>query len=111
LNDGNAADAQSCAEIMKVLADRTRIAVVEELIAGPRRVHEINDKLKMEPTLFSHHLRVLREAGLVTAKRDGKSVVYALSPSVRQDSSPSLNFGCCALVFPLRHDAPSELSE
>lgn len=101
----SAEDAASCAEIMKVLADRTRIAVVEQLIGGPQRVHEINSKLNMEPTLFSHHLRVLREAGLVVAKRDGKSVVYSLSPDVRPDSGPVLDFGCCALVFPVPQPA------
>jgi len=92
--------AVSCAEIMKVLADTTRMAVVEQLLTGARRVHEINCKLNVEPTLFSHHLRILRKAGIVVTKRDGKSIVYSLSPAVRKNrSSPVLDFGCCTLKF------------
>jgi ArsR family transcriptional regulator, nickel/cobalt-responsive transcriptional repressor len=85
---------------MKVLSDRTRLAVVEQLFSGARRVHEINSELKLEPTLFSHHLRILRQAGIVVTRREGKSIVYSLSPAVRNGhSNPVLDFGCCTLSF------------
>src|SRR5688572_15171792 len=66
----------SCASLLKVLADETRLAVMEQLMAGPRHVGEINGPLAIEPSLLSHHLKVLRDAGLVTAERDGKQVLY-----------------------------------
>jgi ArsR family transcriptional regulator len=93
-------DPVSCADIMKVLADKTRMAVVEHLFSGSRRVQEINSELKLEPTLFSHHLRILRQAGIVVTRREGKSIVYSLSPAVRKDrDNPVLDFGCCTLSF------------
>lgn len=91
----------SCAEYMKVLADETRLAVVRQLLAGPRHVHEINSELHIEATLLSHHLRVLREGGIVLACRDGRSLVYRLSPQVRlAQRGRILEFGCCRLSFP-----------
>lgn len=91
---------------MKVLADKTRLAVVEQLFSGARRVNEINSELKLEPTLFSHHLRILREAGIVVTRREGKSIVYSLSPAVQKDrTNPVLDFGCCTLSFNTKADS------
>ncbi len=90
----------SCAEILKVLADETRLAVVQQLMQGPRRVGQINDELQVESTLLSHHLRVLREAGIVTGEREGKAVVYRLTPDVESKRrGAALELGCCRLVF------------
>lgn len=91
---------KSCADFMKLLADETRMAVVQQLLAGPRHVHEINVDLKIDPTLLSHHLRVLREAGLVVAEREGKSILYRLAPAVRPaQRRRAVDFGCCQLSF------------
>ncbi len=90
----------SCAEILKVLADETRLAVVRQLMGGPRRVGEINEELQVESTLLSHHLRVLREAGIVTGEREGKAVLYRLAPHVESKRrGATLELGCCRLVF------------
>lgn len=89
-----------CPAILKVLADETRLAVVRSLMAGPKHVGEINEKLNVEPTLLSHHLKVLREAELVTSERDGKAVLYQLAPSVEsRRKGTGLDLGCCQLVF------------
>ncbi|MBX9863940.1 MAG: metalloregulator ArsR/SmtB family transcription factor [Hyphomicrobium sp.] len=95
----------SCADIMKALSDKTRLAVVEQLFFGARRVNEINSELNLEPTLFSHHLRVLRQAGIVVTRREGKSIVYSLSPAVTNGhTSPVLDFGCCTLSFNIKSE-------
>jgi ArsR family transcriptional regulator, nickel/cobalt-responsive transcriptional repressor len=87
-----------CADFMKLLADKTRLAVIQQLLAGPRHVYEINAGLGVDPTLLSHHLRVLREAGLVRADREGKSLLYRLAPQVRLIQRPRvIDFGCCQL--------------
>lgn len=91
---------KSCAVFMKVLADETRLTVVQQLLAGPRRVHDINVDLSIDPTLLSHHLRVLREAGLVVADRVGRSILYRLAPGVRlAQRRRGVDFGCCQLSF------------
>ncbi len=97
----NAAEEEvSCADLLKVLADETRLAVVRELIAGPKHVGEINETVQCEKTLLSHHLRVLRKAGIVEAERDGKAMLYRLSPAVEmRKRGPAIDLGCCQIVF------------
>lgn len=95
-----AAPTSSCASLLKVLADETRLAVVQQLFDGPKHVAEINEGLQMEQSLLSHHLKVLREAGLVIAERDGKAVLYSLAPDVEVTrAGKAVNLGCCLLSF------------
>jgi ArsR family transcriptional regulator, nickel/cobalt-responsive transcriptional repressor len=90
----------SCADMLKVLADETRLEVVRLLMSGPKHVNELNENLKVDSSLFSHHLRVLREGGIVTAERDGKAVLYSLAPAVQgRRSGNSINLGCCVIAF------------
>jgi len=89
-----------CADRLKVLADDTRLAVMRQLLKGPKHVGEINESLGLEPSLLSHHLKTLREAGLVESERDGKAVLYRLSPDVTsQPGGQAINLGCCLLSF------------
>lgn len=90
----------SCSELMQVLSDATRLAIVQRLMANPCRVYELNDRLRIDSTLLSHHLKVLRDAGLVATERQGRCILYRLSPTVQKDrGSAVLDFGCCALNF------------
>ncbi|MCP3961236.1 MAG: winged helix-turn-helix transcriptional regulator [bacterium] len=93
-------DPSSCAAKLKALADTTRLAVMESLLDGPRRVGELGEQLGVEQSLLSHHLRVLREMELLEARRDGKAVVYALAPGVAAAMADrTLDLGCCQLSF------------
>jgi len=93
-------EAASCADALKVLADETRLAVVELLMEKPRHVGEMMETLDVEQSLFSHHLRILRDAGLVTSERDGKAVLYRLAPDVKPvRRGKAINLGCCLLSF------------
>lgn len=87
-----------CADKLKVLADPTRLSVMEILMKGPQNVTQLNERLGLDQSLLSHHLKVLREAGLVVANREGKCVQYRLAPEVA-GSERSLDLGCCALTF------------
>ncbi len=66
-------------ELLRALAAPMRIAVVLQLDDGPRCVHELVDALDAPQPLVSQHLRVLRAAGVVTAQRRGREVVYSLT--------------------------------
>lgn len=89
-----------CSERLRVLAHRTRIAVVQTLLReGPLHVGAINERTRVEPTLLSHHLRVLREAGIVEASRDGKALLYRIAPDVRARGARGLDLSCCTLSF------------
>jgi ArsR family transcriptional regulator len=66
----------------RALADPTRLRVVHELTRGTRCVCELRDQLGIRGPLLSHHLAVLRDAGLVTACRRGRWVDYTLDTQV-----------------------------
>ena len=89
-----------CASILKVLADDTRLAVVRQLMAGPKHVNVLNQALGLEQSLLSHHLKVLREGGIVVAERDGKAMLYRLDSQVEaRRVGDAINLGCCQLSF------------
>ncbi|MAE64284.1 MAG: ArsR family transcriptional regulator [Phycisphaeraceae bacterium] len=94
---------QDCAVRLKVLADPTRLAVLETLMEQSKHVGEINAELKIDQSLLSHHLKVLRDAGLVEATRDGKSVLYGLADGVEpRGATRAIDLGCCRLSFDQR---------
>jgi DNA-binding transcriptional ArsR family regulator len=65
--------------LFQALAHEGRLAVLFALSRrGPMNVSALQDLTGLEQSALSHQLRVLREAGLVEAERDGKSMVYAL---------------------------------
>jgi ArsR family transcriptional regulator len=60
------------------LADPVRLAIVRVLAEGERCVCEVQEQVAVAGNLLSYHLRILREAGLVTATRRGRWVDYRL---------------------------------
>jgi ArsR family transcriptional regulator len=62
----------------RALGDPTRLRVVQELVGGTRCVCELRERIDVSGPLLSHHLTVLRDAGLVTATRRGRWVDYTL---------------------------------
>ena len=62
------------------LADPTRRAVFERLRQGPRPVGDIARDLPVSRPAVSQHLRVLKDAGLVTERRDGTRRLYRIDP-------------------------------
>ncbi|MBD1879209.1 metalloregulator ArsR/SmtB family transcription factor [Coleofasciculus sp. FACHB-T130] len=89
-----------CAQKLKTLADSTRLEVLELLMSGPKHVGEMNAVLGLQQSLLSHHLKVLREEGFVTATRDGKAVLYQLDPAIqRTNADRAIDLGCCLVSF------------
>ncbi|NEP12936.1 MAG: winged helix-turn-helix transcriptional regulator [Symploca sp. SIO2C1] len=89
-----------CVRKLKVLADTTRLSVLEILMEGPKHVGELNAVLGIEQSLLSHHLKVLREEGFVKATRDGKAVLYCCAPNIQQrNGGRAIDLGCCLLCF------------
>jgi len=89
----------NCHQSLQVLADKTRLAIVRRLMESPSHVGELNEVVQIEQSLLSHHLKVLRESGLVSSKRDGKSVLYSLAEEVQIGDDGGINLGCCRLNF------------
>lgn len=63
-------DLQNLAACLKVLAEPKRLLILNLLMEGVQCNCELGEALKMPPNLISHHLRILREAGLVDVQRD-----------------------------------------
>jgi ArsR family transcriptional regulator, arsenate/arsenite/antimonite-responsive transcriptional repressor len=63
-------DMQALAAQLKVLAEPKRLLILHLLMEGVQCNCELGEALDMPPNLISHHLRTLREAGLITAERD-----------------------------------------
>ncbi|MEO0867150.1 MAG: metalloregulator ArsR/SmtB family transcription factor [Cyanobacteria bacterium J06642_11] len=91
-------DQVTCVDKLKILADVTRLGVLQTLQLGPQSVGALMEKLGVEQTLLSHHLRVLRQAQFVVSERSGKQVLYRLAPDVVIEDN-SLNLDCCVLSF------------
>jgi len=65
-------------EQFKALGDPVRWAIVRELQGGTRCACVLADVAQVSPNLLSHHLKVLREAGLITGAKRGRWIDYSL---------------------------------
>jgi len=72
-------------QLLQALADPTRLAIVREL-AGATEVCacDFTDCCDVSQPTVSHHLKVLREAGIITSQRRGTWIYYRLEPSASQ---------------------------
>jgi ArsR family transcriptional regulator, arsenate/arsenite/antimonite-responsive transcriptional repressor len=76
--------------MLAVVADPVRWRLLAELAAGARCVCTLQPAAGVSAPALSHHLRVLREAGLVTAARRGRWIDYTLAPDAAQRMAAAL---------------------
>lgn len=69
------------AELFKIFGDSTRIKILAVLSKGELCVCDISDAIGMSVSAVSHQLKILKQAKLVTFRRDGKTVFYRLADS------------------------------
>jgi DNA-binding transcriptional ArsR family regulator len=67
------------AKLFRGFADPSRLSIVEGLRDGPRAVGELVEATGLSQSNVSNHLGCLKDCGLVTCERHGRSVVYSLS--------------------------------
>jgi len=67
------------AEVCKTLADPRRLYILNELRAGEMSVGELASVCELNQAVVSRHLAILRNGGVVTARREGTSVYYKLA--------------------------------
>lgn len=75
---------------LKALSDPTRREILAVLRDGDLAAGEIAARFPMTAASVSHHLSVLRDAGLVSSVRDGRSIVYSLDSTVFQEALQQL---------------------
>ena len=91
-----------CTDILKALADRSRMRIVKALLAESRGVNELAGALDISQYNVSKHLRILREAGIVDVEPDGTRREYGIAAAFRKRlarEGPVLDFGCCTFRF------------
>ena len=72
-------DLESVTRRFRALADPTRLQIIDLLRDGERCVCELTDALELGQSLLSFHLRVLKDAGLVSDRREGRWAYYTLN--------------------------------
>lgn len=78
---------------LKALAEPRRLLLLEMLIRGVQCNCDLGETLGMAPNLVSHHLRVLRDVGLVHAEHDpldARWVYYSIDPAALRELSDAL---------------------
>lgn len=78
------ADLAATARLFQALSDETRLAILEMLRSGECCVCELQDALDAAQSRLSFHLKVLREAGLVQDRKEGRWSYYSLVPEILQ---------------------------
>lgn len=81
-------DTRQLAEWLKALAEPKRLSILNLLLAGVHCNCELVEQLDMTPSLISHHLRALREVGLVAMERDAvdsRWIYYSVDEAVLRE--------------------------
>jgi ArsR family transcriptional regulator, arsenate/arsenite/antimonite-responsive transcriptional repressor len=100
-------DTDRAVRLFHALSDGTRLSIVQRLRLGERCVCDLTDALDAAQSRLSFHLKVLKDAGLVTDRREGRWMYYTLNPDTLTEvaelidglaSAPSAaerKSGCC----------------
>lgn len=78
------AHAGDAARLLRALANDKRLMLLCLLFGGERSVGELNARVDLSQSALSQHLAVLRNDGLVTTRREGQTILYALADGPAQ---------------------------
>ena len=76
---------EAAIKMFKALSDETRLRIYLLLLQGELCVCELVNILNMEQSRISHSVRILKEAGLVVNRREGKWIIYAVNPKTENN--------------------------
>ena len=79
------------AELFHALSDGTRLSILERLRFGERCVCDLTDALDAAQSRLSFHLKVLKDAGLVTDRKEGRWMYYTLNTEAVAEVSELLD--------------------
>ena len=78
-------------EMLKALAEPLRLQIIESLSAGEKCVCDLMEEIELAQSKISFHLKVLKEAGLITDRQSGRWVYYKLEVRALMDLQGWLN--------------------
>jgi len=73
-------DVEATLRLFRALGDETRLRLLEQLRGGEQCVCDLTDELEASQPRLSFHLKTLKDAGLVTDRKEGRWVYYAINP-------------------------------
>jgi ArsR family transcriptional regulator len=79
------ANVSKAAQYFRALSDQTRLQIIERLREGEQCVCDLTDTFKTGQSRLSFHLRVLKDAGLVKDRPEGRWVYYSLNDEAVED--------------------------
>lgn len=82
--NANVRTPRQCALVLKALGDETRLRILESLLVVEKCVTDLVQELGCSQPHASHHLRILRDSGLVEGHRCGKQVCYRVTPEIQR---------------------------
>jgi DNA-binding transcriptional ArsR family regulator len=97
---------ERCARLLAALAAPERLRIVRLLSDGPHNVSQIISNLGIPALNVSHHLSVLKHAGLIRGQKQGRFMIYSLADGLLNEvveagvSRDLLDLGCCQIVLP-----------
>jgi DNA-binding transcriptional ArsR family regulator len=77
---GKCCDLKRVNDVFKALSDETRQKILLLLSGNGLFVNRISEILEIPQSSVSHHLFILKSAGLVVSKREGKKIIYKVTP-------------------------------
>jgi ArsR family transcriptional regulator len=84
--DTTTSDLQQAARLFQALSDETRLGIVRMLAGGERCVCELQEALGAYQSRLSFHLKKLKDAGLVSDRKEGRWVHYSLRPEALEET-------------------------
>jgi ArsR family transcriptional regulator len=102
-----APDTGRAVQLFHALSDATRISILQRLRLGERCVCDMTDDLDAAQSRLSFHLKVLKEAGLISDRKEGRWMYYTLNPETLDEvaeliqslasvpSAAERKTGCC----------------
>jgi ArsR family transcriptional regulator len=76
------AEARRAAAVLEALAEPTRLRIVFHLASGPHHVSQLAELIGTPMVNMSHHLGVMRNAGLLQDEKEGRKVIYRFRPEI-----------------------------
>ncbi len=83
-------DVELVLPLLKLMSEPNRLKIFALLAGGERCVCEIEESVRLSQNLVSHHLGVLRDAGLIRARREGRWVYYSVDRTTLAKVYPTL---------------------
>jgi DNA-binding transcriptional ArsR family regulator len=90
------AHAAEAAALLKALGNEQRLLVLCTLLEGPHSVGEINARVPLSQSALSQHLAVLRDAQIVTTRRESQTIWYEIAAGPAQHVLRALHAAFCS---------------